>query len=263
MEGTERGHQFFNLAFVQQLVLMGGHPAFLLGLPVGKQLASQVPEVLSGVVKVDNLNRAGEVLIGDIPDPFRSIADDDLLFGATPTSLAGFPIDAQAKLLCRFNRSHISRRTGIAEGEAFLVPGRLRKHASQLGLPRVGRLPFDLALAADGFLLHHRHSGPVHLHVQNRHRFAHDHRQIQLHSPLDLLLLARGDIRSNGLRRSLYGFGGHLQIGEQFHLRAPLIERSLLTTTACMRRTPGETSVFSMSSSTSTGNWPVWQCAHK
>jgi hypothetical protein len=65
---------------------MDNHPAFLLSLLVGKQFAGQFPEVLSGVIKIDDLNRAGEVLIGNIPDPFRSIADDDLLFGAVPTA---------------------------------------------------------------------------------------------------------------------------------------------------------------------------------
>src|SRR5437870_8917566 len=34
-------------------------------------------------------------------------------------------------------------------------------------------------------------------------------------------------------------------------------------TRTCMRRTPGENSVFSISSSTSTGNWPTPHCAHK
>ena len=34
-------------------------------------------------------------------------------------------------------------------------------------------------------------------------------------------------------------------------------------TTACMRRTPGEDSVLTMSSSTSAGNCPLWQCAHR
>jgi len=50
--------------------------------------------VLAGVIKIDDLNRAGEVLIGNIPDPLRSIADDDLLFGAAPTALADFQIEA-------------------------------------------------------------------------------------------------------------------------------------------------------------------------
>jgi hypothetical protein len=53
---------------------------------------------------------------------------------------------------------------------------------------------------------------------------AQHHRQIQLHGPLDLLLLARGDMLSYGFRRPLHGFRGHLQIGQQFHLLAPLVE---------------------------------------
>ncbi len=36
---TERGHQFFNFALIQECVLMDDHPAFLLGLVAGKQLA--------------------------------------------------------------------------------------------------------------------------------------------------------------------------------------------------------------------------------
>ena len=84
---------------------MDHHPAFLLGLLVRIQLARQFPEVLAGVIEIDDLNRAGEVLIGNIPDPFGSIADDDLLFGAAPTALPGFQIEALAKLLRRFNRS--------------------------------------------------------------------------------------------------------------------------------------------------------------
>src|ERR1039457_411156 len=90
-DGTKRGHQVFNLPLIQQIVLMGSHPAFLLSLLVGEQLAGQFPEVLAGVIKIDDLNRAGEVLIGNIPDPFRSIAYDDLLFGAAPTALSGQP----------------------------------------------------------------------------------------------------------------------------------------------------------------------------
>jgi hypothetical protein len=52
------------------------------------------------------------------------------------------------------------------------------------------------------------------LHIQDRNRFAHHHRQIQLHGPLDLLLLAGGDILSDGFGRPLHGLRGHLQIGE-------------------------------------------------
>ena len=127
----------------------------------------------------------------------------------------------------------------------------------------MGRLAFRLALPAHRLFLHHRHSRPIHLHIQDRNGFAHDDRQIQLHGPLDLLLLACGDILSDGFRRPLHGFGGHLQIGEQFHLLASVIEGRLLAHHRLHAAHPGENSVFSMSSSTSAGNWPVWQCEHK
>jgi hypothetical protein len=78
----------------------------------------------------------------------------------------------------------------------------------------MGWLTFRLALPARRLFLHHGYSRPVHLHIQNRNCFAHHHRQIQLHGPLDLLLLAGGDILPDGFRRPLHGLGGHLQVGE-------------------------------------------------
>jgi len=50
-----------------------------------------------------------------------------------------------------------------------------------------------------------------------------------LFGPLNLRLFAYGDILSNGLRGALHILGRHLQIGEQFDLLAPVIERDLLT----------------------------------
>jgi hypothetical protein len=52
------------------------------------------------------------------------------------------------------------------------------------------------------------------LHIQNGNWLSGDDRQIQLHGSLNLLLLARPDIRSHRFGRSLHGFGGYLQIGE-------------------------------------------------
>jgi hypothetical protein len=66
--------------------------------------------VLAGVKQIDDLNRAGEVLRGDIPDPFGSIADHDLLFGAASTALLSFQIDAFAKLFGGLNRADIGGR---------------------------------------------------------------------------------------------------------------------------------------------------------
>src|SRR2546430_11130679 len=68
-----------------------------------------------------------------------------------------------------------------------------------------------LALPTRRLFLHHGNSGPIHLHIQDGHRLADDDGQIQLQGFLDLSLLALGDIGSDGLCRTLHGFGGHLQ----------------------------------------------------
>ena len=82
---------------------------------------------------------------------------------------------------------------------------------------------------AHRFLFHHRHAGAIHWHIPNRYQFSDHHGEIQLHGPLDLLLLARGDILSHRLRGSLHGLGSHFQIRQQFPLLASLIEGSVLT----------------------------------
>ena len=55
-----------------------------------------------------------------------------------------------------------------------------------------------------------------------------DDGQVQLQGLLDLLLLALSDIGSEGFRRTLHRFGGHLQAGQNFHLFAAVIEGGLL-----------------------------------
>ena len=112
---------------------------------------------------------------------------------------------------------------------ALLVPGGLGEDASQLDFPRMGRLTFRLALPAHRLFLHHRYSRPIHLHIQDRNRLRPPPsgrsnctaRWISSCSPC-------GDILSDGFRRPLHGFGGHLQIGEQLHLLASVIEGRLL-----------------------------------
>jgi hypothetical protein len=103
----------------------------------------------------------------------------------------------------------------------------LCEHASELDITVAGGASV-LTLTAHRFFLHHRYSGGVHFHIQNRDRLAHHDRQIQLLGPLNLLSRARADILSNGFCRSLHGFGSHLQIGQQFHLLATPIEGGVL-----------------------------------
>jgi len=91
------------------------------------------------------------------------------------------------------------------------------------------RPTFGLALRPNGLFLHYRHAGPIHLHIQDGNRFTHHDRQIQLHRPLDLFPLACGDVFAYGFRYPLYGFGGHVQIGEEFHLLASVVKGHLLS----------------------------------
>ena len=92
----------------------------------------------------------------------------------------------------------------------------------------MGRLAFGLALPTDGLFLHHRHSRPIHLHVQDGNRLADNHGQLQLEGFLDLGLFLLSDIGSDGLCGTLHGFGRHLQAGQNFHLFAAVIEGRLL-----------------------------------
>ena len=54
--------------------------------------------MLPRVVEIDDLNRARKIWLGQVPNPFGTITDDDLLLRAAPTALPGFQLDALAKL---------------------------------------------------------------------------------------------------------------------------------------------------------------------
>jgi hypothetical protein len=67
------------------------------------------------------------------------------------------------------------------------------------------------------------------LHIQDGDRLADDNGQIQLDGALDLTLFVLGDILSDGLCRALYGFGSHLQAGQDLQLLAAVIEKPART----------------------------------
>src|ERR1017187_7176229 len=62
---------------------------FRFGFVQGEQLAGQIPQVLASVKEIDNLNCAGEVLRGDVPDPFGSVADRHFLSRPAPAAIPG------------------------------------------------------------------------------------------------------------------------------------------------------------------------------
>jgi hypothetical protein len=76
--------------------------------------------------------------------------------------------------------------------------------------------------------LHHRHTRAVELYIESRNRLANHHWQLQLKGLGHGGLLALGDIGTDGLGRSLHGFGRDLQVRQNLHLFALVIERGFL-----------------------------------
>ena len=118
---------------------------FLLRLVFGVQVAGQLPQVLAGVILIDNLHRAGKVLVGEIPNPRCAIEDHDFLFRIGATAIPRLGVYERAKLFGPLNRPQLSGRIGGANGEAFRIPFGLRKYTSQLALKGVRWLPGDPA----------------------------------------------------------------------------------------------------------------------
>ncbi len=176
------------------------------------------------MLEIDDLHGTGKMLIGQVPNPFGSVTDDHFLYGTAPAAVPGFQIDALAEILGGRNGSGVSGRIQVSNGITFLVPSRLRKHAAQFDLASVGGLAIGFSLAPIGLFLHHRHTGSVHLHVQDRNRLTHDYGQVQLDGLANLVLLGGGDISTDRLGCALHRFGGHLQSSEYLHLLAAVIE---------------------------------------
>src|ERR1700683_4553449 len=185
-----------------------------------------VPKVLSRVKQINDLNGAWKVFIGDIPDPFGTVAYNHFLCGKTPPAIPGFSVEPFAEIAGDLDGAGISSRIRVADRETFLIPSCLGEDASQFDFPGVSWLAFHLALST--FRLGNRHSCTVHLDVQDGNGLAHYHGKIQLHGLLDLFPFACGYVFANGFRGPLYRFGGYLQAGEQFHLLATLLKRRSL-----------------------------------
>jgi hypothetical protein len=99
--GRERAqnlHQYFDLALIEK-VQTASHPALAGLLVIGKQLGGELPEMLAGMVEIDDLDGAREVLVGQIPDPNGAVGNDCFLVGPAPAAPPGFGVEPEAKLL--------------------------------------------------------------------------------------------------------------------------------------------------------------------
>jgi len=199
LKRAQRADEIFDFAVVQ-LALFTQDPALLPGFILGVEGTRQFPQMLSGVIQIDDLNRAWEVLIGYVPDPLGAVGDDHFLFGPAPPALPGFSVDATAKLVGRFHGSGVGGGSLIAGGPALFMGSGLRENGAQFDFARARRLPFDAAGAAFQFQAHHRNLPPVHFDIQHGNRGAQNLRQFQLQGVSRPGLLALDDIGA-------YGFG--------------------------------------------------------
>jgi hypothetical protein len=168
--------------------------------------------MLASVEEVDNLDCAGKMLIGEIPDPDRAIGDDHFLFRPAPATPPSFGIDAQTKLFGGFDRGDVGCRAIIADRPALFIGSGLSENAAEFHFSRVCQLSLAFARATFDFCFPYRHTSTVHLDVKDRHRGSANYWQFQLLGAMDHILFARGNIFANRFRLSLDSLSGDFQI---------------------------------------------------
>src|ERR1700675_4761310 len=113
------------------------------------------------MIQIDDLNGAGKVLVGQIPDPDGSVSEDHFELGPFPSSTPGFGINAEAELFGGFNGAHIGGGIVVADGPSFVVHGALREHATEFTLARTGALTIRPSGPAFGFRGNHGDLNPI------------------------------------------------------------------------------------------------------
>lgn len=186
--------------------------------------ARDVPEMLTGMEEIDDLNGTGEVLVSIVPYPFGSVSNDDLLLGAIPAAVPGFEVDPVAKLAGGFDCAGVCCGAWVANGITLVIPPGLSEDAAELHFAGVGWLSVRFTCSPLSLFFDHRNACAVHLNIENRNRFSDGDRQMQLQGLIDGGLFASGDVRADGLCCPLDGFGSYLEIGEHLKLPTSLIE---------------------------------------
>ena len=155
------------------------------------------------MIKIDNLNRSREVLLGEAPSPRGAIADHHFLLGPVPTSTIRFGVDASPKGFGRFDASRVGCRAFLARRSALGIRRRLREDTSQFHFPGA-RLLALFPSSSLGFRAHHRHPRPIHLDIEHRNLRPPDLGQLQLQALLDFFFHA-GD--GGAVLRTALGVG--------------------------------------------------------
>src|ERR1700677_193684 len=117
------------------------------------------------MVEIHDLNRAGEMPVGKIPDPVRAIAHDDSDSGPVPASVVGLRIDPEPEVFRRLDSADIRGGTLLAHRPALIIDTGLRKHAAQFAFSGARRLAWRSTRAAFGLGLDYKNLRSIHLHV--------------------------------------------------------------------------------------------------
>ncbi len=154
-----------------ELLLAPAHPAAALLAVQREQLPAQFPEMLAGVVDVDDLDGVGEVAVAQIPNPCCAVTEHDLTVGAVQAALPGLVVEALPERLGVLDRACVGGRSRVPDRPALGVQSGLREDAAQLDLAGPRRRA-GLALAPGGGRGRDRDAGAVQLDVERGNRLA-------------------------------------------------------------------------------------------
>ena len=162
------------------------------------------------MVEVHDLDRAGKMAVGKIPDPVRTIAHDNPDRGPVPAPVVGLRINAETEVFGSLDRANIRGGTLIAHRPALIVDTGLCKHAAQFAFSGARWLACRSTRAAFGLGLDYKNLGPIHLHILMWDGSASHRWQAELFGTPEVLLLSVLDVGSNRFGGPLDGLGGHL-----------------------------------------------------
>ena len=167
------------------------------------------------MVEADDLGGGREALAGEVPDPYRAVAEDDELADMLGAAAAGLGLGQVAELGGGGEGGQVAGGARVADRAALCAESALGEQAGELDLPGAGPSVRVLAGPAGGLRGHHRHAGAVDGDVERVRRAGRRKRddpagQDRRGSGLG----DRGRGRAVGLGGPLHAPGGQLHAGE-------------------------------------------------
>src|SRR5713101_8104918 len=154
-------------------MLMTHHPASFGRHIARMKLAAEIPQVLSSMIEIHDLDGSRKLFLGQVPDPFRAISHDHFLLRPVPTAPLRLSVQAAGKLFGSFDRSRVAGAVFVSYWPAFGIQLGLCEDTAELDLPRVRPSIASFARPPHQFFAHHGHTRAIHLHILLRYRRAH------------------------------------------------------------------------------------------